>query len=232
MNHVQNFTGSLRRILVKYWFSFALVGLVLIAAIRQSLPAKTSSDPSDEAVPTEKRTAPSAADQPTKMTENTAENPPPDESKIFGSGGENETASGKSWTEIDEATRLAFLKRFAKVAVGEQQKFGIPASVILGSALVQSRAGTRDLARSANNFFAMPGPDFPSNGKKYAAFKTAWDSFRANSLVLDRHFPKLKKQGWKTWATELGKADYSDLPDFEKQLAKAISENRLDELDR
>lgn len=227
MNIIRIIAGSLRQFLVRHWFWFALAGLVLIAAVRQNMPPETKSDNSDEVNPPEKRIAPSAADRPFKITEKADDGLPIDQSKMFGGS----SGSGFSWAEIDAATRQSFLKRFSKVAMDEQKKFGIPASVILGCGFVQSHAGTRDLAREANNFFAAPGTDFLSGGKKYASFKTAWDSFRANSLLLDRHFQKLKRKPWKVWAAELAKVGYSDLPDFEAQLTQAILENRLDELD-
>ncbi len=49
----------------------------------------------------------------------------------------------------------AFLTRFGHVAQAEQEKFGIPASVTLATALLYSRAGTAAGTRTHNNYFAL-----------------------------------------------------------------------------
>lgn len=94
------------------------------------------------------------------------------------SDGRFETLSG-----IDEAIKKAYLKRFAKVAVQEQQKFGIPASVILSTALLQSESGTRNLSVAGFNHFGLPcGESWVGKraeaDSKFRAYDSAWGSFR------------------------------------------------------
>ena len=82
--------------------------------------------------------------------------------------GRTDTASETSqmglWSEgkdrldmpsIGNNASTAFLKRFGQVAHAEQQKFKIPASVLLGTAYINSFAGQREPARAANNYFAL-----------------------------------------------------------------------------
>ena len=58
----------------------------------------------------------------------------------------------------------AFIKRYSPVAITEMEKFGIPASIKMGQALIESRAGTSRLAVNNNNFFGMKC--FSKNCKK------------------------------------------------------------------
>ena len=224
----------------KYWFSLTLVLLFLVAILRAGWKAEAADRQTRPSRPTEKPVLPPAeSDSPIKYTDNigNGQATAPSEMKIFQRPTETETAPA-----LKEAEATAFLQRFAKVAIGERKKFGIPASLILAVSLVQSSAGNREAARDANNFFLLPegspaqsGIYFDKNGQKYARFKTAWDSFRANSLLLDQHFSGLKKTAggnWRAWASGLAQGGYSTLPNFEQAVQKAVVDFHLEELDK
>jgi len=53
--------------------------------------------------------------------------------------------------DIPETVAIPFLQRFGKVAAGEQEKFGIPASVLLACAYVNSFSGKRNWAMEHHN---------------------------------------------------------------------------------
>lgn len=143
--------------------------------------------------------------------------------------------------KLDDAVVRAYLKRFARVAVSEGDKFGIPASIILANAALQSYAGQRDLASEANNHFALPcssdwkGATEEVNGKCYRKYDNAWTSFRDNSFYMTTgrmsQLKELKNANYKTWAKALEKADYSDEPDFDDQLIDLIEKYELTKLD-
>jgi flagellum-specific peptidoglycan hydrolase FlgJ len=78
--------------------------------------------------------------------------------------------------EFDESEVNAFVRRFAKVAIAENKKFNIPASVLLSVALLESEAGNNVAAKTQNNYFGA------TMGKK--PFSTAWENWRAHSLYL------------------------------------------------
>jgi len=151
------------------------------------------------------------------------------------------TAKKSARTElaaIDEHTKHAFLERFAPVAVAEQQKYGIPAAIILATALHQSLAGKRDLASGANNFFALPcaggwkGGCESYQGRRYRRYASAWESFRDFSLFAREHFTHLKGENYKAWATAMQKAGFADDDHFAKNILAIIEGYRLIELDR
>ena len=139
---------------------------------------------------------------------------------------------------IDESVKHEFLERFARVAVTEQQKYGIPASVILATALHQSFAGNRDLSTESNNFFALPctggwkGGCENYQGRRYRRYATAWESFRDFSLFARENFSYLKGENFSAWASGMQKAGFAENDDFAKNIVSIIEGYRLTELDR
>lgn len=143
--------------------------------------------------------------------------------------------------KLDDATIQAYLKRFARVAVSESGKFGIPASIILANATLLSYAGQRDIASQGNNHFALPctsdwkGATEEIGEKCYRKYDNAWTSFRDNSFYMTTgrmaSLKDLKNKDYKTWAKALEKADYNEEPNFSNQLVKVIEKYGLTKLD-
>jgi hypothetical protein len=82
-----------------------------------------------------------------------------------------------------------FLQRFSHVAETEQEKYGIPASIILANSLLQSEAGTHYLVSRGNNYFGLPCSDDwqgqtqdGEKGECLRRYDNAWMSFRDHSL--------------------------------------------------
>ncbi len=145
--------------------------------------------------------------------------------------------------KVDEPTKHAYLKRFAKVVVSESDKYGIPASIILANAMFHSFAGTRDMAKKeGNNHFAIPCTDDWTDsrgtygGACYRHYENAWMSFRNHSMyVTSGRFASLKglsSTDYKAWAKELESKGYSEYDDLADNLIKIIQEYGLHELDR
>lgn len=92
------------------------------------------------------------------------------------------------------SAQQSFVDRFVSVAQGEMKKFGIPASVILALAIVQSEYGSTTLAQSGHNYFRLSCNQNPLaegiadrvmyDGACYVHYENAWTSFRANSVYL------------------------------------------------
>lgn len=144
--------------------------------------------------------------------------------------------AASEFATISEADKHAYLERFAKVALAEQKKYDIPASIILATALYQSSAGRRDLALNANNQFALPcdgeGPCTESQGRRYRRYESAWASFRDFSLFASRQFSSLRGEDYQGWAKGMKKAGFGETDGFEKELIRIIEGYRLYELDK
>ncbi|MCB0706834.1 MAG: glucosaminidase domain-containing protein [Saprospiraceae bacterium] len=110
----------------------------------------------------------------------------------------------------------AFIERFAKVAISEQEKFGIPASVTLAQALISSRAGEHPMAIQGNNFFGTicsQGTEcLELDGLDLSKYHTPWESFRAHSLLLRNEayqdLFRFRATDYKGWAQGLLNAGY------------------------
>ena len=138
---------------------------------------------------------------------------------------------------VNDATKHAFLKRFGEVAKAEQDRFGIPASVVLGTAMLQSTAGTRDIAVQVSNHFALScSSDWRSacqsfHGQSYRKYESAWSSFRDFSQFLDSNYANLKGGNYENYANALQNDGFSGDPNIGEHLIEIIEGYRLQELD-
>jgi flagellum-specific peptidoglycan hydrolase FlgJ len=142
---------------------------------------------------------------------------------------------------VDEETKLAYLKRFARVAVAEQKKFGAPASITLASALLHSSSGKAAWAAGGANQFALacfaewPGESGVYEGRRLRHYESAWASFRDHSLYLSKDIrdslPFGQNADYRQWAKALSKAPYSREEDISAALIEIVETYRLYELD-
>lgn len=118
-----------------------------------------------------------------------------------------------------------YMKRFAPVAQTEKSKYGIPASVKMAQAILESQAGEAIAARVDNNHFGTP-----MGNQKY---ESAWRNWREHSLLIVNRHPQLLKLGgdYRAWARGLEKVGYSDSPNYANQLLEIIDRFHLEQLD-
>ncbi len=126
--------------------------------------------------------------------------------------------------QLNEQRAAAYIQRFRKVAAAEMEKFGIPASVKMAQALLESQAGELPAAREANNHFGGP-----LSGQH---FNSAWENWRAHSLLLRNEYPGLfgADTNYKQWADGLQQAYGAGQP-YSEALIRIIEKFRLYELD-
>ena len=141
----------------------------------------------------------------------------------------------------------AFVKRFAKVAQVESEKYGVPASIKLAQALLESDAGDSRLARSNNNFFGIKCfsrkcakghcSNFTDDTHKdfFKKYDSAWLSFRDHSLFLQKkrylHLQKIPIMDYEGWARGLKKAGYATDKAYAEKLIDVILTMKLSEFD-
>ena len=164
---------------------------------------------------------------------------------VPGRGAAPQGSYGSRATQILRAVgddqQLQLLERFAKVAISEQQKYGVPASITLASALLHSHGGTRDMAAAGNNYFALACEANTSDygtyqGDCYRHFTNAWSSFRAHSeYITSGRFVDMRNLAatdYKAWAIGLERIGYGREPELASALVGIIERFRLQELDR
>ena len=151
---------------------------------------------------------------------------------------------------------LDYVSRFKDAAINEMESGGVPASIILAQGIIESAAGTSDLAQNANNHFGIKCAGW--SGKTY--FKTDDDKdkdgnsiescFRKYGDVSESFHdhgeflrdPKkynrygflfnLDRTDYKSWARGLQSAGYATNPAYSSQLINLIERYRLFEYDR
>lgn len=149
--------------------------------------------------------------------------------------------------------RVMYIERYKSIAIQEMNRTGIPASVKMAQAILESRAGTSVLAKTSNNHFGIKcgsnwdgktvyrKDDDYHRGKLiqscFRAYNTPEESFMAHSdfLVSQPRYSflfKLKSGDYKGWAYGLKKAGYASDPSYPQRLIDIIETFNLQALDR
>jgi len=144
------------------------------------------------------------------------------QSVAFGGAGHNQSQ------EVAPATAQVvedYLERFAAVAQAEMTKYGIPASISMAQAILESNAGQSVAARVDKNHFGAPLAGQP--------YESAWRNWREHSLLLVNRFGQLRKLGndYRSWARGLEKAGYSKQDHYANKLLEIIDRFHLEQLD-
>ena len=141
-------------------------------------------------------------------------------------------------------TYLAYLAQWKQTAVENQADYGIPASIIMAQALLESSAGQSELAVNANNHFGIKCTsewfggvyyyDDDSKGECFRQYNNAAESFKDHALFLLR--PRyatcfeIAVEDYEGWARRLKACGYATDPSYASKLVKIIEDYRLDTL--
>lgn len=139
-----------------------------------------------------------------------------------------------------------YIERYKGIAIEEMERYGIPASIKLAQALLESGNGNSTLARRANNHFGIKcTPEWP--GKKtyqdddrrndcFRVYNRPEDSFKDHSQFLLRKryeaLFELDKDDYKGWAKGLKSAGYATNPRYADLLIDIIERYQLYQYDR
>ncbi len=130
----------------------------------------------------------------------------------------------------------SYIKRYKDIAMEEELKYGIPASIKLAQGMLESGFGESKLSKIYNNHFGITGKSkvggVKMRGVCYRKYETAEDSFRDHSLVLkhkrySRLF-KLCKSDYRGWAKGLYECGYAADKSYSKKLVYLVRRYRLD----
>lgn len=149
--------------------------------------------------------------------------------------------------DLKEDQTRRYIERYAKIAVQEMNKYGIPASISLAQGLVESRFGTSKLAVQNNNHFGIkcfskqcPKGHCSNHNDDhhkdfFRKFKTPWESWRSHSLMLaNGRYARLKKHGrnYRKWANGLEQLGYATDRSYAEKLIGVIERYKLHRFDR
>jgi Bax protein len=133
-----------------------------------------------------------------------------------------------------------YIKRFSPVAVNLMKETGVPASVILGVAMLESGSGTSKNAKLLRNHFGIVGRNnLAKRGETYRSvyreYETDTASYRSFvKLILKRKwYPAMKgNEDYNAWLEKLIRSNYSSAGNvWVSRVRSMIRKYKLYELD-
>ncbi|MEY5068505.1 MAG: hypothetical protein RLZ47_367 [Bacteroidota bacterium] len=142
-------------------------------------------------------------------------------------------------------TAESYIDRFKDIARTEMKTHGIPASIKLAQALLESGSGNSDLAMQANNHFGIKCnigwkgksilKDDDEKDECFRVYDQAEDSFKDHSEFLKKKryeaLFKLDKMDYVSWAKGLKDAGYATNPKYPDLLIGIIERYQLQRFD-
>ena len=128
-----------------------------------------------------------------------------------------------------------YVKKYRPLADSLEREFGIPASVILGVAIIESSSGTSPNCKLLNNHFGIVGKNKVFKTKnirtRYKQYPNSTASYIDFCKVLKKKkfYKKLKGNlNYHLWLDAISKAGYSEVPSIWKQrITSVIQKNKL-----
>ncbi len=209
-NNLALFNMPILQFLRLHWFKIVLTSLTLWVYFQKDLNFRFQLDSSQKQLPPVESTKYSKRSNAVSVAKADA---PSSNFSLFDFFKGKKKNYKTNFEAVGEKATLAYIKRFGKVARTEQKRFGIPASITLANALLQSSVGTSDLASATdNNHFNLlcsddwQGATAAQDGQCFRRYATAWESFRDHSLYLTQHLEAFKYKKYPTWSKALGEA--------------------------
>lgn len=137
---------------------------------------------------------------------------------------------------------LAYISQYKHVALEQEEKYGIPASITLAQGILESGAGKSMLTVHANNHFGIKAGsswrgsiylawDDEIHKSKFRKYSSAKESFEDHAKVLrgSRYSSLFAKSiyDYRAWAYGLQKAGYATTPNYAKALIGYIDAYKL-----
>lgn len=160
---------------------------------------------------------------------------------------EPEGTAEKPTEEWVKLTPEEYIFKWRDIAVEHMEIYGIPASITMGQAILESGYGNGYLARVANNHFCIKcksswtgatityADDDPNDC--FRVYESVEDSFRDHADFLNtgsryQFLFAYEADDYKNWAKGLKKAGYATAPDYAERLIGVIEKYNLALLDK
>lgn len=157
-----------------------------------------------------------------------------------------EVIQSTSKTTVTSSSINDYVLQYKDIAMGNMQKYGIPASIILAQGILESGAGKGDLAVEANNHFGIKchkdwlgesvRHDDDSAQECFRKYREASESYRDHALFLvgKNRYASLftyEKDDYKAWAKGLRACGYATDPKYPDKLISYIERYNLHQYD-
>jgi Bax protein len=133
------------------------------------------------------------------------------------------------------AGQTKYVKNYRPLADSLEREYGIPASVILGVAIIESSSGTSPNCKLLNNHFGIVGKNkvfkthqVRTRYKQYPNGRASYIDF-CKLLAKKKFYKKLKGNlNYHLWLDAISKSGYSEVPSIWKQrITATIQHNKL-----
>jgi LysM repeat protein len=156
-----------------------------------------------------------------------------------------------SWRAGFTQDPVTYIRNYQDIAIAEMVRSGIPASIKLAQAILESSCGKSDLACKANNHFGIKcggswsGKSYHKEDDDYADGKLVKSCFREFNSVMESYIAHsdfladpgkagrygplfdLERTDYKGWAKGLSKAGYATDPQYANRLIEIIEKYEL-----
>lgn len=147
-----------------------------------------------------------------------------------------------SYSQNNRISRMDYIEQYKQTAIDEMRKTGIPASITLSQACLESDDGNSWVAKEAHNHFGIKcgmnwtgekvykDDDSPNECfRKYASVKESFDDHSSYLLTTKRYSPlfQLDSRDYKAWAQGLKDVGYATNPQYAEMLIKIIEDFQL-----
>jgi Bax protein len=137
------------------------------------------------------------------------------------------------------SSQSKYIRKYRPIADSLSEIYGIPTSVLLGIAIIESGAGSSRNCKLLNNHFGIKGKNdlLKTKGIRtaYKQYPDGRSSYVAFSKLMARKkfYPKLKgNMDHSLWLDAISKSGYSTVPDeWKRNITAAIRKHKLTELD-
>eukprot|EP01136_Pigoraptor_vietnamica_P027774 Opistho-1_new@84479 len=162
------------------------------------------------------------------------------------SGGSTEILEATTRVKVTTAMVLAYIEKYKAVAKENMTRTGIPASITLGQAILESGAGTGPLSMQANNHFGIKchkewtGPSIKytddAENECFRKYMDPSESFKDHSYFLTSRpryaeLFEFQKDDYKSWAYGLKAAGYATDVKYPDKLIGLIERYQLNKYD-
>ena len=148
-------------------------------------------------------------------------------------------------TPATSVTRSEYITKYSDIAIREMRRTGIPASIKMAQAILESGDGNSTLARRGNNHFGIKCHgwtgrriyhDDDERNECFRRYSTPEESFLDHSEFLTSRpryagLFKLDPHDYRGWARGLKAAGYATNPQYDRLLIRIIEDNQLYKLD-
>jgi len=143
-------------------------------------------------------------------------------------------------------SRLEYIQKYQVLAIKEMTRSGVPASITMAQACLESADGNSRLAKLSNNHFGIKCKtnwngeavyyDDDERNECFRSYKTVEESYFDHTNFLMDNFRyaflfNFPQTDYKSWARGLKKAGYATAPSYDRQLIEIIETFQLHQLD-